>query len=66
MAMKYGTALCRFRLLLRAPNASQDFGTGSGAFLGLRQAIINTFQDAVASPVTAEGSINDTAKSTRR
>ena len=53
MAMKYGPALTAFVFAPQTP--PEDFGTGSGAFLGLRpKAIINNFRDAVASPVTAE------------
>jgi pimeloyl-ACP methyl ester carboxylesterase len=53
MGIKYGPALTAFVFAPQTPPA--DFGTGSGAFLGLRpKAIINNFRDAVASPVTVE------------
>lgn len=53
MAIKYGPALTAFVFAPQTP--PEDFGTGSGAFLGLRpKAIINNFRDAVASPITAE------------
>ena len=53
MAMKYGPALTAFVFAPQTP--PKDFGTGSGAFLGLRpKAIINNFRDAVASPITVE------------
>jgi pimeloyl-ACP methyl ester carboxylesterase len=53
MAMKYGPALTAFVFAPQTPPA--DFGTGSGAFLGLRpKAIINNFRDAVAAPITVE------------
>ena len=53
MAIKYGPAITAFVFAPQTP--PKDFGTGSGAFLGLRpKAIINNFRDAVASPVTVE------------
>jgi len=53
MAMRYGPALTAFVFAPQTP--SKDFGTASGAFLGLRpKAIINNFRDAVASPITVE------------
>jgi pimeloyl-ACP methyl ester carboxylesterase len=56
MAMKYGPGLTAFVFAPQTP--PPDFGTGSGAFLGLRpKAIINNFRDAVAAPVTV-GSIH--------
>jgi len=53
MGMKYGPALTAFVFAPQTPPT--DFGTGSGAYLGLRpKAIINNFRDAVASPITVE------------
>ena len=53
MAIRYGPALTAYVFAPQTP--PKDFGTASGAFLGLRpKAIINNFRDAVASPITVE------------
>ena len=53
LAIKYGPALTDFVFAPQSP--PKDFGTASGALLGLRpKAIINNFRDAVAAPITAE------------
>jgi pimeloyl-ACP methyl ester carboxylesterase len=53
MAIKYGPRITAFVFAPQTP--PDDFGTRSGALLGLRpKAIINNFRDAVASPVTVE------------
>jgi pimeloyl-ACP methyl ester carboxylesterase len=52
MAMKHGPALTEFVFAPQTP--PKDFGTESGALLGLRpKAIVGILRDAVAAPVTA-------------